>query len=302
MQTDISDADQSVIASILANHFNYQGDFSATRLGGLTNYNYLVQAGDLNAVFRLPGDGTEGLVDREVECAITKAASSIGVDSPLLYFDPATGIKAVQLIPHANTMSKEKLQQPDNTVRAAKLIRKLHDEGASVDFRFDVFEMIPHYEELIEQHESIDWEGYGALREQLMAIKPQLQANSLALCHCDPLCENFVLDAESGRMYLIDWEYGGMNDPLWDVADVIIESDYNRNQRDLFQESYFGRAATAEEDRMISAYIVLIDFLWALWGKQRSYFDHSLDYYGPERFARAQRNYETLLGQDGAGA
>lgn len=297
MQNEISSEDAQIIAHILAEHFDYDGDFSARRLGGLTNYNYLVEAGDLSAVFRLPGDGTEGLVDREVECAITKAASDIGVDSPLLYFDPTTGIKAVKLIPHADTMSPEKLQQQDNIVRAAKIIRKLHDEGAAVDFRFDVFEMIPHYEELIQKYETIDWEGYSSLREKLMEIRPRLQANTVALCHCDPLCENFVLDSESGRMYLIDWEYGGMNDPLWDVADVIIESGYDRTQRDLFQESYFGRPATSDEDHMISAYIVLIDFLWSLWGKQRSYFDHSLDSYGPERFERAMRNYDALLAE-----
>lgn len=296
MPSETRQQDVELIKGILADRFDHKGDISCNRLGGLTNFNYHVKAGNLQAVFRIPGDGTEDLVDRKVEGALTRAASELGVDSELLYYDNETGVKAMRLIPHANTMSKEKLQQPENLIRAAQLMRKLHDGGKEVDFRFDVFDMIPHYEDLIELYETIDWQGYAELRQKLMALHDDMQARNLAMCHCDPLCENFVLDEETGRMYLVDWEYGGMNDPLWDVADVIIECDYNPEQRSLFEESYFGRPATAEEEKLISANIVLIDFLWALWGKQRAHFDNSLGNYGPARFERAWRNYKELLG------
>lgn len=284
----------TIIRDILSTHLACTEPFETERLGGLTNFNYLVTAGDLEVVFRLPGEGTEDLVDRTVECAITRAASAIGVDSELLYFDQATGVKAVRLIADAETMSPESMQAPENTVLAAQLLRKLHDEGTPVDFRFDVFEMIPQYERAIRQNEEIDWDGYEELRAALFALRDRMDQGEVALCHCDPLCENFVKDAGTKRMYLIDWEYGGMNDPLWDVAGVIIEAGFDREQRDLFQDSYFGRPATPDEDERISINIVLIDFLWALWGKQRSYYDHSLDEYGPERFARAQQNFATL--------
>lgn len=294
MPAPIRQQDVQLIKGILRNEFNIQDEISFDRLGGLTNFNYLVHTDGLQAVFRLPGDGTEDLVDRKVEKDITQAASELGVDSELLYFDSETGIKVMRFIPNANTMDQEKLGQSENIVRAAKLIRKLHEGKKSVDFRFDVFPMISHYEDLILQNETIDWEGYDDLREKLMNLRPSLQKRDLVLCHCDPLCENFVLDDESGRMYLIDWEYGGMNDPFWDIADVIIECDYNPEQRNLFQMSYFERPATDEEDALIDTFIVLIDFLWALWGKQRSYYDHTLDEYGPKRFSRAQRNYQKL--------
>lgn len=285
---------EKIIGDILAEHLGCAEPFGIERLGGLTNFNYLVTAGELKAVFRLPGEGTEGLVDREVECAITRAASDIGVDSELLYFDPATGIKVMAYIDNAETMHPETMQQDQNIVLAAKLLRTLHDDAAPVDYRFDVFEMIPHYEKLIRQNETIDWEGYDELRSALFELKDDMAGGALTLCHCDPLCENFVKDAERGRMYLIDWEYGGMNDPLWDVADVIIESGYDPGQRIAFQDAYFGRPASDEEHERVTINIVLIDFLWALWGKQRSYYDHSLDDYGPERFARAKRNFATL--------
>lgn len=288
-------AHEDTVRDILESHFGWTGDFTAVRLGGLTNYNYLIEAGDLCAVFRLPGEGTEGLVDRAIERDITQAASDIGVDNELLYFDPETGIKAVAYIPDAETMSPESMREPDNIVLAAKLLAKLHEQARPVDFRFDVFEMIPHYEKLIAEKETFSWEGYDEMRAALYEWQPKLASGGTALCHCDPLCENFVKDPGSGRMYMIDWEYGGMNDPLWDVADVIIESGYDAQERSLFQDSYFGRPATTDEDERISINIVLIDFLWALWGKQRSYFDHSLDNYGPMRFARAKENFAELV-------
>lgn len=284
-----------MLSDILKDRFGWTDEFSALRLGGLTNYNYLVKAGDIRAVFRLPGEGTEGLVDRAVERDITQAASDIGVDNKLLYFDPETGVKAVTYVPHAQTMTPELMREPENIVAAAKVLAKLHGQGASVDFRFDVFEMIPHYERLIAENETFSWDGYEEMRDALYKLQPRVASGGLALCHCDPLCENFVKDAESGRMYMIDWEYGGMNDPLWDVADVIIESGYNREERDLFQDSYFRRPATPDEDERISINIVLIDFLWALWGKQRSFYDHTLDEYGPMRFARAKENFACLM-------
>lgn len=282
------------IRAILADHLDCTSPFTARRLGGLTNFNYLVSADDLQVVFRLPGEGTEELVDRAVECAITHAASKVGVDSELLYFDPITGVKAMRYISNAETMHPDTLRQPENIALAARLLRKLHDKAAVVDFRFDVFEMIPSYERLILENETIDWEGYDELRSALYALRDRMDDADVALCHCDPLCENFVKDADANRMYLIDWEYGGMNDPLWDIADVIIEAGFDRAQRDAFQEAYFDRPATPDEDERITINIVLIDFLWALWGKQRSYYDHSLDDYGPERYARARKNFASL--------
>ncbi len=293
--TLLPEEDAMPIREILRDAFDITGDFTAERLGGLTNRNYHVIAGDLNAVFRLPGAGTEGLVDRKIEGDITRAASSIGVDNELLYYDDKTGNKVVAYVEDAETMHIDSMREPENTVLAGKVLRKLHDNGSPVDFRFNVFEMIPSYEKLIRRHEDITWPGYAEFREKLFQYRNRMENSEIALCHCDPLCENFVKSLKENRMYLVDWEYGGMNDPMWDVADVIIESGYNTEQRNLFTRSYFGRPATPDEDERISINIVLIDFLWALWGQQRCWYDKSLEGYGIKRFTRAQKNYQELL-------
>jgi thiamine kinase-like enzyme len=86
----------------------------------------------------------------------------------------------------------------------------------------------------------------------------------LAACHCDPLCENF-LDAK-GRMWLVDWEYSGMNDPLWDLGDLSVEGQFTEDQeREMFLAYFGGEPRPAELGRII-IYKAMCDLLWTLWG------------------------------------
>ena len=63
----------------------------------------------------------------------------------------------------------------------------------------------------------------------------------LAPCHCDPLCENFLDTGE--RMWIVDWEYSGMNDPMWDLGDLSVEAELRRRQDEEMLRAYFGGAA-----------------------------------------------------------
>ena len=85
-----------------------------------------------------------------------------------------------------------------------------------------------------------------------------------AACHCDPLCENF-LDV-GDRMWLVDWEYSGMNDPLWDLGDLSVEGGFNASQDEQMMQAYFGGEARAAERGRIVIYKAMCDLLWTLWG------------------------------------
>ena len=86
----------------------------------------------------------------------------------------------------------------------------------------------------------------------------------LAPCHCDPLCENFI-DTGS-RMWLVDWEYSGMNDPLWDLADLSVEAGFDAGHDAELLAAYFGAPAGLPVLARFSAYKALCDLLWSLWG------------------------------------
>ena len=273
------------------------------RLGGLTNRSYRVLSDARDVAVRLPGDGTEGLVNRADERIINQIASDIEVDSLLYWFDAETGEKVTQWIPYAETIHVETAHDPENMEGMADALRRLHESAQEVSVVFDPFEKVGEYERLILSEGGRFWDDYEEVKERVLrALAPYAgDASSRRLCHCDPLCENFVKDAESGRMYLLDWEYAGMNDPMWDVADVVVESGFADAEQRAFARAYFRREPSAEEMSRITANVVLIDFLWSLWGKQRSAFDESLTSYGDERFARCKKNLEALEARMAAG-
>ena len=125
-------------------------------------------------------------------------------------------------------------------------------------------------------------------------VRAALNAHALpsAPCHCDPLCENFVDDDASGVMRIIDFEYGGMNDPLWDLADLSVEAGLDADAEDALIGAYFsGAAPTAAELGRIMCYKAMCDLLWTLWGLlQHRNANPAEDFwaYSTERFARCQ--------------
>ncbi len=269
---------------------------SITRLGGLTNFNYKVETDLGDYVVRFPGIGTEDLIDREDEFEFTKVSNNLGIDAHNYYFDPTTGVKISQYIPNAITFNPELTRDLTNLKQVAQIFQELHHSNQEVDSVFNVFEKIKEYEDLINETDRNEfWEDYQEVREQIYALKEEYESFKVELkfCHNDPLCENFVLGEE--KLFLVDWEYGGMNDPLWDIADVMIEAELDTEQEHAFKIFYFEREATKEEERRIVMNKVFLDFLWSLWGKQRySVGDEDMQAYADERYIRMKLNLGLL--------
>ena len=126
--------------------------------------------------------------------------------------------------------------------------------------------MIDGYLKVLEGKQARLPPGYHELEPEVAAVRAALAANALPLaaCHCDPLCENFLDTGE--RMWLIDWEYSGMNDPLWDLGDVSVEGGFDAQQEEEMIRAYFGGEPTPAERGRIIVYKAMCDLLWALWG------------------------------------
>jgi thiamine kinase-like enzyme len=109
-------------------------------------------------------------------------------------------------------------------------------------------------------------EGYHAVVREAQAIRAALAAKPAALvpCHCDPLCENFIDDGT--RMWVVDWEYSGMNDPMWDLGDLSVEGAFDEAQDMEMLRAYFGGAPTAADHGRMMIYKAMCDLLWTLWG------------------------------------
>ena len=90
---------------------------------------------------------------------------------------------------------------------------------------------------------------------------------------------------------MIDWEYAGMNDRMWDLADISIEAVFDRNYDALLLRSYFGEEPTEKIWKHFYANKIYVDFLWTLWAKTRVPFDgQPMEDWAVERYARLKKN------------
>ena len=270
----------------------HDGRILATeRLGGMTNYTYAVTLESGKYVVRLPGAGTETLINRYHEKTSTELASTLDICEQILHFDAESGIKVTEYICGAVTLSAEMMRQADFIKEASALLHCLHTSGRDTGVPFDVFDMAIHYETFISENNGSFYDNYATVRAKVMEYKELIDSWKIPLtpCHNDPLCENWIRNSE--RLYLIDWEYAGMNDPLWDVADISIEADYDEALDHLLLEAYFGRQPTPQELFRFQVNKVFVDFLWSLWGKTRVPFDgEPMEQYALERYQRLEKN------------
>ncbi|MCB2110867.1 MAG: phosphotransferase [Defluviimonas sp.] len=233
------------------------------RLGGLTNLVFRV--GD--HCLRIPGKGTEDYIDRANEAVAAREAARAGVSPEVIHVDAATGVMVTRFIDGAATMSPEAFRSRAGApARAGQAFARLHASGAVFPFRFELFAMIDDYLAILAGKEVALPEGYHDVVAEAGAVRAALAARPLPLapCHCDPLCENF-LDT-GARMWIVDWEYSGMNDPMWDLGDLSVEGGFDAAQDEAMLTAYFGAEAGPRDRGRMVIYKAMCDLLWTLWG------------------------------------
>ena len=265
------------------------------RLGGMTNHSYKITRMDgQEYLVRIPGDGTEEMINRLDERKSTELGCKLGIDSPLLYFGD-DGRKVMKFIHDPQQMNEEVMRRKENLLQAAEIFHRLHTCGVDTGVRFEVFEMAALYEKIIREGGVAFYDDYEDVKQTVMSIKAGVDKDGEAPkvpCHNDSLMGNWVLDGD-GKLYLIDWEYSGMNEAMWDLSCLSIEADYTEQNDDDLLEAYYGQTATTEEKKRFVAAKMYVDFLWTLWGLTRVPFDGDfMQEYADNRYARLKRNIE----------
>ncbi len=243
------------------------GDYRTTRLGGLTNLVYRIELPNEKLIVRIPGAGTNEYIDRAVELYNARIAANAGISAPIVWADPVSGVMISQCIDPAETMTPDNFKSRHGAAgRAGIALRQLHNCGQDFQFRFELFAMIDDYLSVLADKNAELPEGYTGAVAASEPLKQALLANpaKLAPCHCDPLCENFLDDGK--RMWIIDWEYSGMNDPLWDLGDLSVEAEFDAAQDIEMLRAYFGAEPNAAQIGRMTIYKAMCDLLWTLWG------------------------------------
>ncbi len=241
-------------------------EMSAERLGGLTNRNYRIECPAGRFVLRLAGEGTAEYIDRAVEEHNARVAADAGVNAEILFFDISDGTMLCRYIDDSVTMDAQKFKRQATVARAARAFRQLHQCGRAFKSHFELFEQVDNYLSVVKKLSASIPDGYEVVQKQAEAVRVALSAHALpvAPCHCDPLAENFLDTGK--RMVIIDFEYSGNNDPMWDLGDLSVEAEFDHEQDRIFMNTYFdGEPPAFDLGRMV-LYKAMCDLLWTLWG------------------------------------
>lgn len=166
------------------------------------------------------------------------------------------------------TLDKARLNQnPETLAHVARALRQVHRFGRAFMLRFDVFTKMDDYLTLLSKLRAPLPKDFGEVKKGARAIRRALESSPMPLapCHNDTWPPNF-LDA-GGRIYIIDWEFSGMNDPMWDLADLSVESRFGPEQDRVMMEAYRGALSVPPAlYARLALYKIMSDLLWTLWG------------------------------------
>lgn len=265
------------------------------RIGGMSNKNFKVVLNGKKYVLRVPGYGSEGMVDRSNEEFNAIEGCRMGVNPKIRYFDPSTGVKLSDLVTNAETLDSETIQETDNMRKIAEIYRKVHKHPYSLKNEFNIFDEINKYERLLEKSKAVMYEGWSELKPQVMALKEYLEELGVERCAChnDAVPENFIM-SEDGKMFLIDWEYSGDNDPMADLAALFLESGFSKENQDFVLKEYFGGEVPVNAYKKILCFQILWDCLWAQWTVIKEANGDDFGTYGMDRYNRAIKNLRII--------
>ncbi|MGL4760513.1 MAG: phosphotransferase [Sarcina sp.] len=264
-------------------------------IGGMTNKNYSAKVNEQEYVIRIPGTGTSEMMDRVSEGRNSKLVADIGIDADILYYDDRTGTKISVMIEGAETVNAAMAKKESMMKKTTEILRTLHNSKIDMKNTFDVFENINLYEELVEKCDARYYENYYLIRKEVMCLKDILRENGMHLVpsHNDTVPENFIKDSK-GKLYLIDWEYGGLNDPMWDLAAHSVECGFTIEEEELLLKIYFESEVKKEDKIRVLCYKIAQDFLWAIWTIIKEAKGDDFGTYGIDRFNRCKKLLKVL--------
>ena len=267
---------------------------SVEQLGGMTNQNYLVKTTNKQYIVKFFGKGTEKLINRQDEKYNLELLKDLDLDVKNYLFDIEAGIKVNEYIESAITLDSTSIKTKFDKI--APILQTIHASGKELRGEFAPFEEIKKYESLIE--EKIPYANYEAVREEVFALEKRLADLGVdrKSCHIDLVPENFI-ESPQGRLYLIDWEYSSMNDPMWDLAALFLESEFTRQEEEDFLSHYESEQTPVSREK-IAIYKILQDTIWSLWTVYKEEQGADFGDYGVSRYQRAVKGLTSYGGSD----
>jgi len=229
--------------------------------GGMTNRTFVLRCENASYLLRLPGAGSEYIVNRVHEKAVYDSLRGNDITEEVLYINAENGIKISGFLEDYHVCDSRNRAEVGRCIRKMKAFHALQ---LRVPHTFDVFEEIGKYEQKAGDF-SDRFADCRETRANVLSLKNLIEADKreACLCHIDANQDNFLLNADDVR--LIDWEYAGMSDPYIDVAMFGIYAGYEKDDADWLIAEYLGAEDGPHTRMQVYAYMSAGAYLWVLW-------------------------------------
>lgn len=269
---------------------------------GMTNRSFLFSCKDKKYIMRIPGEGTDQLINRRQEAAVYQTIAGRKICDEIAYINPENGYKITEYLEGARVCDAEK---EEDLQKCMKKLREFHGQKLKVDHSFELFGQMEYYESLWEGTPSA-YKDYEKTKEHVLQLKDYIEANAgeQVLTHIDAVPDNFLFVKENGKeeIRLIDWEYAGMQDPHVDIAMFCIYSLYKKEQVDHLIDLYFEGNCDERTRIKIYCYIAVCGLLWSNWCEYKRKLGVDFGEYSLRQYRYAKDYYKIVqqeLGEEG---
>ena len=254
---------------------------------GMTNRSFLFTAQGGRYIMRIPGEGSNVMINRAQEYAVYQAIEQTGLGDQIIHISPETGYKITAFWERARVCDP---QSPADVEACMRVLRAFHEQRLAVPHAFDLFERIGYYESLRKGEASV-FDDYARTRERVLALRAYIDAQEKAYCltHIDAVPDNFLFI--DGAVRLIDWEYAAMQDPHVDIAMFAVYSMYDRAHVEALIDSYFPEGCGEAARIKIYCYIAVCGLLWSNWCEYKRMLGVEFGEYALRQYRYAKQYY-----------
>ncbi len=228
---------------------------------GMTNRSFIFTVNNKRYIMRIPGKGTDKLIDRREEYDVYQRVKKEPYTETILYLNPDSGYKISEFLENTRNSDANNIQ---DVKKSMSVLRKFHGKNYHVNHTFDLWKQIDFYENL--RKAASAYRDYEEIKDWVLKLKPFIKDNvtKWSLCHIDANYDNFLID-QNNNVFLIDWEYAGMQDPDLDIAMYAIYAGYTKEKIDQLINIYYENKVSNNLRYKIYAYVAVGGLLWSNW-------------------------------------
>ena len=262
--------------------------------GGITNLNFLVSDSGSKSVVRLGSDIPEHLVYRSNEIIVSEAAYQIGVSPKLIYNEP--GVLVLEFI-ESKTLEPKTVRE--NLNKIVPIIRKIHDEIpnklSGQPQIFWVFYVIKYYSNYLLNNNSSHISLIPSLLKKAEMLEKLSSPREIVFGHNDLLAANFLDDGS--KIWVVDWEYGGFNDPLFDIGGLSSNNDLDENLENEVLEMYFKEKPSKDliiKYNAMKTASLLRETMWSMVSEITSKIEFNYAEYTSDNLKKFEESFDKL--------